>query len=364
MTNYTGITDFDHVSAGRTGVLLMNLGTPDAPTTSAVRRYLKEFLWDPRVVEVPRPLWWLILNGVILNIRPSRSARAYAKVWTDRGSPLLSICQDQHQALSDLFQAEDKDICLGLGMRYGNPSIEQALESLRRQGVRRLLVLPLYPQYSATTTASCFDRVADVLKTWRWQPELRFINHYHTETGYINALAASVRQAWDTQPAAEKLMLSFHGLPQRYLQAGDPYYCECAATTRLLAETLGLDEGQYLMTFQSRVGREPWLQPYTDHQLQQWAQSGVESVDVLCPGFSADCLETLEEIDMQNRELFLASGGKQYRYIPALNTREDHIRFLHDLLLRHLQGWELSDTSTGAEREARRQRAMAKGAKQ
>lgn len=336
---YIGEHDYVHGTPERIGVLVVNLGTPDAPTTSAVRRYLKQFLSDPRVIEVPRLIWWFVLR-VILLIRPAKSAAAYRKVWREEGSPLLHHSRQQVEALwSQLGRRCAGPVSVLLGMRYGNPSIPAALEQLRRENVRRLLVLPLYPQYSATTTGSTFDAVADVLKRTRWLPELRFVNHYHDHEGYIRALANSVREHWQKLGRGELLLFSFHGLPKRYLLAGDPYHCECHKTARLVAEMLGLKAGEYRVTFQSRVGREEWLQPYTDVTVRELARSGMKKLDVISPGFSADCLETLEEIAMQNAEFFHDNGGESLRYIPALNDREDHIRFLADLALLHLAGW-------------------------
>jgi len=326
--------------ANKVGVLLTNLGTPDEATPAAVRRYLKEFLWDPRVVEQPRLLWWLVLHGVILNIRPKKSAAAYQKVWTKDGSPLMAISRAQEQAIAGtLAEIYGDDIVVELAMRYGNPSVKSALESLKEQGCSKLLILPLYPQYSATTTASTFDAVADVLKTWRRVPALRMIDGYHHDEAYIQALADSVRTHWQKHGKAERLLLSFHGIPQRYFKAGDPYPCLCWKTGRLLREALDLDEDSCKVSFQSRFGREPWVEPYTDATLKAWGKEGVSDVDVICPGFSADCLETLEEISMENAEIFAESGGGTLRYIPALNAQGSHIDCLLGLIKRQLQGW-------------------------
>jgi ferrochelatase len=332
---------YRHDQPSRTGVLLVNLGTPDAPDRASVRRYLKEFLWDPRVVEVPRPIWWFVLNGLILNTRPGRSAKAYQKVWTETGSPLLEISLKQRDALVSALHAQWQDEAprVALGMRYGNPSIRQGLEELRDQGARRVLVLPLYPQYSATTTASIFDAVTAELRRWRWLPELRFINHYHDDPAYIAALADSVRHHRAMHGGADKLLMSFHGIPEEYFHKGDPYYCECQKTGRLLAETLNLDETQWQISFQSRLGPKQWLQPYTDQTLEKFPADGIRAVQVICPGFSADCLETLEEIAMENHEVFLQAGGERYEYIPCLNDDKAHIDLLAGLVARHMQGW-------------------------
>ncbi|MEM7254225.1 MAG: ferrochelatase [Pseudomonadota bacterium] len=319
------------------GVLITNLGTPQTPSTGSVRRFLREFLSDPRVVEFPRALWWLILNGIILLIRPSRSASLYRRVWSDDGSPLLVNSLAQQRALA----AALPEATVVLGMRYGEPSIEQAIAQLEGAGVERLLVLPLYPQYSATTTASTFDALAQAYRSRRHLPEIRFVPDYHDEPGYIDALAASVRAA-RSQPvkrATSKLLLSFHGIPQRYADKGDPYPRQCEQTARLLAECLGLAEDEWAMSYQSRVGREPWLKPYTDKLLETWGEQGVKQVDVLCPGFSADCLETIDEIGVENREVFEEAGGDELTYIPALNASSAHIDALSALVRRRMTDW-------------------------
>ncbi len=342
---YINNAGYAHDTPERLGVLVVNLGTPDAPAPSAVRRYLAQFLSDPRVVEIPRLPWWFILRAILL-VRPRRSAHAYKKVWREDGSPLLHFSRRQVEALrSELGGRCPGPVSVVLGMRYGNPSIPDALAALRRENVRRLLVLPLYPQYSATTTASAFDAVAGVLERTRWLPELRFVNHYHDHDGYIRALANSIREHWQANGRGEMLLMSFHGLPERYLHAGDPYHCECHKTARLVAEALDLKNDEYRVTFQSRVGREEWLKPYTADTVAALAREGVKTLDVVCPGFSADCLETLEEIAMQNADIFGANGGAALRYIPALNDRADHVRFLADLAMRHMQGWP--ETSPG-----------------
>jgi ferrochelatase len=365
---YFNSSDFHHGHPERLGVLVVNLGTPDAPSRGAVRRYLAEFLSDPRVVEMSRPLWWLILHGVILRIRPARSAHAYQQIWTPEGSPLLQIALRQADALGQaLRERAGGPIEVALAMRYGNPSIRQALRTLAAANVRRLLVLPLYPQYSATTTGSVFDAVTAELRTWRWVPETRFVNQYHDHPGYIDALAASIDNFWAAQGQAERLLFSFHGIPEAYFRQGDPYFCHCQKTARLVVERLGLARDRWQLSFQSRVGRQTWLQPYTDHQLGQWGREGVKSVQVVCPGFSADCLETLEEIAMTNRALFLAAGGRDYAYIPALNEEPAHIQTLADLVERHSHGWPEGQAGTAPDpnlrdREARARRARAMGA--
>jgi len=308
-----------------TGILLVNLGTPDAPTAKALRRYLAEFLWDRRVTELPRWFWWLALHGMILRIRPARSARLYEKVWTENGSPLLSISKQQAQALQKSLGEEFKVV---LAMRYGNPSIASSLEELRN--VERIIVLPLYPQYSGTTTGSSFDAVADVLKTWRIVPDLRFIANYHDNSAYINALIAQIKSYWNQHGVAEKLLFSFHGIPQRFVIAGDPYADQCHKTAKLIA--LGLEIENWEVVFQSRFGREKWLEPYADHKLITLAKDGIKRVDVVCPGFAADCLETLDEINRENRDIFLKAGGEEFHYIPALNYNDEHIEALVEIL--------------------------------
>lgn len=357
-------SDFDHSQRRGTGILLTNLGTPDAPTASALRRYLREFLWDRRVVEIPRPLWWLILHGIILRVRPAKSAAKYATVWTAQGSPLLAISRQQAAGVQARLQRLPGPVTVAVGMRYGSPSIASALHELRATGVQRLLILPLYPQYSATTTASTFDAVAAELKTWRWLPELRMVMHYHDDPGYLDAVAARIRAAWAEQPAGDKLLFSFHGLPKRNLLAGDPYHCECHKTARLIAERLQLPPERWQVAFQSRFGRAEWLKPYTSETLEHWGKTGVGRVDVVCPGFAADCLETLEEIAMENRAVFLHAGGKQYRYIPALNDEANHLDALTNLILTHTQGWpELDNTvPVATDYTQTQQRATALGA--
>jgi ferrochelatase len=347
------------------GVLLSNLGTPDEPTTSAVRRYLAEFLWDRRIVDVPRPIWWLVLHGVILRLRPARSARLYRKVWTESGSPLLAIARRQSAALqAALEQALPGPVLVELGMRYGNPSIGDAMARLVDAGAERVLVLPLYPQYSSTTTASTADAVFRSATERHWLPELRWINGYHLDAGYIEGLADSLREAWRERPAAEKLLFSFHGIPRRYHLRGDPYPCFCRATARAVAERLELPEHRWMVVFQSRFGREEWLKPYADETLQQLAGAEVGSVDVICPGFSADCLETLEEMEQENREVYLAAGGRSYRYIAALNDRPQHIRALADLVVQNVNGWPEANGNYPTEdtRQQSRERALALGA--
>lgn len=340
MVSFSSNPEFKHGEPAATGILVTNLGTPDAPTPAALRKYLAEFLSDPRVIETPRLLWWFILHGVILRFRPRRSARAYREIWTEEGSPLLAISEKQCRAIRAALEENGNTIVhIELGMRYGNPSIRSALEKLRRLNVQKLLVFPLYPQYSAATTAATFDAVADVLKTWRYIPELRMIRSYHDDPGYIDAVAASIRAHWAQSGKPDKLLFSFHGLPRDYVLAGDPYSDECHNTARTVARQLRLDDEHWKVSFQSRFGPREWLQPYTDKLLQEWGKGGVEYVQVICPGFAADCLETLEEIEIQNRDFFLSAGGKRFSYIPALNVQPRHITALCDLIRKHTQTW-------------------------
>jgi ferrochelatase len=332
-----------HGTAQHTAIVLVNLGTPDEPTAPALRRYLKEFLSDPRVVEIPRPLWWLILNGVILNVRPAKSAEKYAKIWMQEGSPLRVYTKQQATLLKGLLGAQ------GLGalrvewaMRYGTPGIKETLDRLKREGCTRILILPLYPQYAASTTASVMDEMSDWMKRTRNLAEMRIVRNYHDDPAYIAALAASVREHWAREGRGDLLLMSFHGLPRRSLELGDPYFCECHKTGRLLAESLNLTENDYRITFQSRFGRAQWLQPYTQPTLEQLPAQGISKVDVICPGFVADCLETLEEIAMECKTAFLGAGGKEFRYIHCLNDRPDWIAALAGIAMRHLGGWPTS----------------------
>ncbi len=337
---YYGRPDFQHTEVPAVGVLLANLGTPDAPDTPALRRYLREFLLDPRVIEMPRLLWWLILHLFILPFRPAKSAALYRKVWTEEGSPLLVISRRQTAALQEILRQElGNPLHVALAMRYGNPSVRTGLRELEEKGCRRILILPLYPQYASVTLGSTFDAVAAELSGWRWVPEIRTINGYHDNPGYIRSLAASIREAWAEGGPGEKLLFSFHGIPQRYFEAGDPYFCQCHKLARLAAEELGLPRDRWEVSFQSLFGKEEWLKPYTDKTVAAMARSGIRTLDVICPGFSADCLETLEEMDEQNREIFLHAGGERFRFIPCLNDRPDHMQAIADVTLRHLQGW-------------------------
>ncbi len=365
MPKFQGSKNYAHGSDSCLGVLITNLGTPEAATPSAVRKYLAEFLWDPRVVEIPRPVWWLILHGIILRTRPSKSAEAYKMVWTDEGSPLLVISKQQRDALQIALEKKlSGPVKVELGMRYGEPSIASALESLKAQGARRVLLFPLYPQYSASTTASTFDCVAKVFMQQRWMPELRMINNYGADAGYIHACAQQIQMHWQQNKRNQKLVFSFHGLPKRNLTQGDPYHCECHETARLITEKLNLKEDEWMITFQSRFGKAEWLQPYTIKTMGTLPKDGVKSVDVFCPGFSADCLETLEEISMQNKDVFMDAGGEAFSYIPALNAEDAHIDALANIIMQHAQGWpETSESYSASDKDAAKQRAIKLGAK-
>jgi ferrochelatase len=354
-----------HGTIPKIGVLLINLGTPAAPTAAALRPYLKEFLSDPRVIEIPRLAWWPILNLVILNTRPKKSAAKYAHIWTKDGSPLLVHTQKQTKLLQGYLGERTRSPHLvDYAMRYGTPSVESVVNKLKAQGCDRLLVIPLYPQYAASSTASALDAVFAALGKTRNLPALRVVKHYHDDPGYIAALAQSINDYWMQNGRPDKLVISFHGVPRFSLDKGDPYHCECQKTGRLLTEQLGLKPEQFTLTFQSRFGRAEWLKPYTQATLEQLGKSGTGRVDVVCPGFVSDCLETLEEIAMECRTAFLSSGGKEFHYIPCLNERPDWIRALADLALRNLQGWLVEDLEqTQQAAELSRGRALALGSK-
>ncbi|MEI2418179.1 ferrochelatase [Orrella sp. JC864] len=332
-------TDPPLAAAGPLGVLLVNLGTPDAPTAPAIRRYLAEFLSDPRVIEIPRYLWLPILHGLVLRMRPPKLAPRYAQIWMQEGSPLLVHTRRQAQALAGELGARGLAVRVEAGMRYGNPSLADALARLRADGCERILTVPLYPQYSASTTATVVDQVGREAARLRNQPELRFLKRFHVDPGYIGALAGSIQAYWDAHGRPQKLLMSFHGLPRYSIELGDPYYRDCLQTARAVRERLGLAPEQVEVSFQSRFGTARWLEPYTEPMLAELARQGVTEVDVVCPGFTADCIETLEEIAQEGREAFLRAGGRQFRYIPALNDDPAWIRALADLVQTQLQGW-------------------------
>jgi len=340
MPRYQSEPAFTHGGSAKTAVLLANLGTPEAPTTPALRRYLGQFLWDPRLVEIPRALWWLILHGIILRLRPSRSAGKYALIWTAEGSPLKLHTERQAKLLAGaLGEAGARNIVVSWAMRYGEPGIKAVLDRLKAEGVARILILPLYPQYAASSTASVFDEVANWLARSRNIPELRFVRSFHDDPGYIATLAASVEDYWGKHGRPNQLVMSFHGLPRYTLERGDPYHCECQKTARLLAEALGLSAEQWQLAFQSRFGRTEWLKPYTQPTLEALGRAGIGRVDVICPGFVGDCLETLEEIAIEARAAFLQAGGREFHYIPCMNERDDWIAALAELSRQHLGNW-------------------------
>ena len=353
---------FAHGTPVKTGILLINLGTPDAPTVQAVRPYLKEFLSDPRVVEIPRAVWWLILNGIILNTRPKKSAAKYATVWLPEGSPLRVHTAKQTMLLQGFLGERTKaPFVVDYAMRYGTPSIPSVLRKLKEQNCQRILIVPMYPQYAASSTGTAFDDVFRELLQMRNTPALRTIKNYHDNPGYIKALANNINEYWMKNGRPEKLVMSFHGLPQFSLDKGDPYHCECHKTGRLLAQELGLKTGQYFVSFQSRFGKAEWLKPYTTATLKQLGKQKTKRVDVVCPGFVADCLETLEEIAMEGKEDFQHAGGGEYHYIPCLNERNDWMHALTDLVMDNLQGWLIAPNA--ADLEQGRLRALAMGAK-
>ena len=354
---------FEHGRAERTAVLLVNLGTPQAPTPAALRRYLAEFLSDPRVVEIPRAAWWPILHGVILRVRPAKSAAKYASIWQPEGSPLLVWTEKQAKLLEGYLGERGHRLLVRAAMRYGDPSIPSRLDALKSEGATRILVLPLYPQYAAATTATANDAVMAWAMRRRWQPELRFVNQYHDHPGYIAALARRVQDHWQAQGRDGKLVMSFHGVPARSLTLGDPYHCQCQKTARLLAEALSLGPEQWQVTFQSRFGKAKWLEPYTEPTLKRLAAHGLARADVICPGFTADCLETLEEIDQEARRAFIGAGGREFHYIPALNDLHEWIAALAQIAIANLGGWPTQSPTGSSELQASRERALAAGAR-
>jgi protoporphyrin/coproporphyrin ferrochelatase len=353
---------YRHGSAASTAVVLVNLGTPDEPTAPALRRYLAEFLSDPRVVEIPKLVWWLILNGVILRTRPAKSAAKYASVWTPEGSPLLVWTKRQTEAVAQHLQDQGHQLLVRHAMRYGNPSLPSVLDALREEGATRVLILPLYPQYAAATTASVNDKVMQWSLQSRRVPEFRFVGEYHDDAGYIAALAARLQAHWQAHGRADKLVLSFHGVPERSLKLGDPYHCQCHKTARLLAAHLGLDKEQMVVTFQSRFGKAKWLEPYTEPTLCALAAQGVKSVDVMCPGFVGDCLETLEEINQEAREAYLHAGGERFTYVPCMNDDPAWTLALAAVAARHLQGWDTRSAPDPVQLALQRDKALAMGA--
>lgn len=343
--------------ANKVGVLLINLGTPAAPTATAVRPYLQEFLSDPRVVEMPRWLWKLILHGIILRTRPRKSAAKYASIWQKEGSPLLLHTAELTHQLQQRLHGQ---VIVDFAMRYGEPSIASRLHQLKAQGCQRVLLLPLYPQYASSSSGSALDECWRVLRQYRHVPDIRTLRHYHDHPAYITALAARVRQHWQQHGQGDVLLMSFHGVPKATLEQGDPYFCECHKTARLLAETLALSTQQWQIAFQSRFGRAEWVKPYTHDTLKQLGKRKLARLDVICPAFATDCLETLEEIAQEGKETFIQAGGGEFHYIPCLNKEKHHIDLLETLIREHTHGW--IETPDAVALTASRQRALAIGA--
>jgi ferrochelatase len=362
MPRFAPEPQYAHGTTPKVGILLVQLGTPDEPTAKAVRIYLREFLSDPRVVEIPRAVWALILNGIILNVRPKQSAEKYAKVWMKEGSPLKVYTERQAQLLQGrIGMTARAPFMVRYAMRYGNPGIAATFDAMRAEGCDRILVVPMYPQYAASTTATAMDEIGRALARVRNQPEMRFVKHFHDDPGYIRALGDSIREYWRANGRPDKLLMSFHGLPRYTLDRGDPYHCECHKTARLLAADLELPDNRWQLVFQSRFGRAEWLKPYTAQTLEELGRAGLRRVDVACPGFVADCLETLEEIAMEGRDTFIAAGGKEYHAIPCLNDRPDWIAALAGIVRGHLGGWLADEWDAGAARaEAQRTAARAR----
>lgn len=358
---------YQHGSIARTGILLVNLGTPQAPTPKALRRYLRQFLWDRRVVEIARPLWWLILHGFILRSRPRQSAEKYAQIWSKEGSPLRLHTEKQAVLLRGYLGERIKSPhALAWAMRYGEPSIGSALGALREQRCDRLLVLPLYPQYAASTTASVFDEVGAEMARVRNVPAIRFVKHFHDHPAYIAAIAKQINEYWMTHGRPDKLVLSFHGVPRFTLDRGDPYHCECQKTARLVAQALGLREEAWTIAFQSRFGRAKWLEPYTIDVVTALGRKKTGRIDVFCPGFVSDCLETLEEIGVENRAAFLSAGGREFHHIPCLNERHEWIQALARIAVDNLHGWASTEFDAAAAQgaaESSKARAIALGAR-
>jgi ferrochelatase len=354
---YISSPDFHRDGAERIGILLVNSGTPASAEPADVRKFLAGLLGDPRVVELPRLVWLPILYGLILPFRPRRSARKYRKIWSSSGAPLLDLSEKLRTELTTtLAQKMLAPLSIELGMLYGgDPTVPQALSRLRESGAQRILVVPMFPQYCGATTGAVYDQVNKELRRWRWLPELRYVAEYHDYPGYIDALRSSVQQDHEARGKSQHLLMSFHGIPERFFHKGDPYFCKCQKTARLLADELMLRDDEWSVSFQSRFGPDGWLKPYTSTVLDEMPGRGIRHVAVICPGFAVDCLETLEEIEMENRDRFIHAGGEQFRYIPALNDRIVHARFLADLIAQHCQGWtqvELGLRPAGAARGA------------
>lgn len=367
---FKGLSSFEHGRSAAMGVLMVNLGTPDEPTTPAVRRYLAEFLADRRVVEIPKLLWLLILHGIILRLRPAKSAAAYKKVWSEQGSPLMVGSAGLSAKIQTLLNDRIFGKCnVRLAMRYGNPSINEGLEKLQAEGAERIMVLPMYPQYSAATTGSVADAVFSSLSKWRWVPELRMLGAYHDDPAYILAVAESINAHWQANgqltnkklDKGHKLFISFHGMPKSTLESGDPYFCHCHKTARLLADELNLQKDQWEMAFQSRFGKAEWLQPYAAKRFVELPAEGIKNLTVVCPGFSVDCLETLEEIAIEGKHEFMNAGGEQFEYVPALNASDQHVSLMVDRIVNNACAWaEISELTATDEKKLLLSRQLAK----
>ena len=316
-------------SNGRTGVLLVNLGTPERPVCPGLRDYLSEFLMDPRVIELPALFRAILVRGIIVNIRSHKSAATYRQIWTENGSPLMlntqGLCKKTQEVLGNDFD-------VAMGMRYGKPSVANALKELHDKGIRKLVVIPLYPQYSGSTNGSTFDALGKALSKHRWVPDIKFVSDYYRNPAYSKAIADSITEHWQTHGRKQKLLMSFHGIPKKYIEKGDPYQQQCLDSGKSIAKQLNLKDDEWMVVFQSRLGAQEWLRPYCDETLKLLPSQGVESVDMICPGFSADCLETLEEIEGENKEYFLEAGGKAYSYIPCLNESDAHAQLMADIV--------------------------------
>ena len=341
MVKFIGEINYQHGSIDNTGILLTNLGTPDAPNAKSLKIYLNEFLSDQRVIELPKFFWKIILHGIILQTRPSRSAKAYKSIWTEKGSPLLNIATKQLEHVKKKLSSDFPNTVFALGMRYGNPSINSALKNFQKKNIRRLLILPLFPQYCAATTGSTFDHVTNILQNWRWVPEMRFINQYFEEENYIKAIVDSIDKFWIKNEKPQKIIFTYHGIPKSYHIKGDPYHCFCLKTSRMVREQMQLKEEEVLTTFQSRFGRQEWLQPYTSETLKKLPSEGIKKIHIISPGFSSDCLETLEELEVENRKYFIEAGGETYKYIPCLNDNSLHIKMISELIVKNTQGWKI-----------------------
>ncbi len=356
---------YQHGTTEKVGVLLVNLGTPEAPTSAALKKYLREFLSDPRVVEIPRLLWWPILNLVILNVRPKRSAEKYASIWTKNGSPLKVNSENQRIKVSESLSENGLNVVVSLAMRYGDPSIKDQISMLKKEGVSKLLILPLYPQFSASTTATVFDKVFEQLIKMRNPPAIRLVKSFHDSKFYISSVAESIRRYWQHNKKSNFLLFSFHGVPVRSLMEGDPYHCQCQKSARLIAEELQLNNSNWAISFQSRFGAAEWLKPYTTETIKMLAEKGITTLDIVCPGFTSDCLETLEEIAMEAKEDFINAGGKNFGYIPCLNDGDLGIRMLKNIIVSELGVWgtESSNVEQEACAKKQRERALQLGAK-